>query len=133
VIGGGLVGCETAEYLVAHGKRVTIVEMLEQIAADIPVTTRSAVVENLKKAGIRTEVSTRAVEFTEEGVVVERDAEKSVIRAEAVVLAVGQKPKQDLAEKLEGRVKEIHVVGDCAGVRRMRDAIHEGARAGLEI
>jgi len=133
VIGGGLVGCETAQYLVARGKRVTIVEMLEQIAADIPVTTRSAVTENLKEAGIRTEVSARAIEFTEEGVVVERDGETFVVRAEAAVLAVGQKPKQDLAEKLEGRVKEIHVVGDCAGVRRMRDAIHEGARAGLEI
>jgi NADPH-dependent 2,4-dienoyl-CoA reductase/sulfur reductase-like enzyme len=133
VIGGGLVGCETAEYLVARGKRVTIVEMLEQIAADIPVTTRSAVTENLKEAGIRTEVSARAIEFTEEGVVVERDGETFVVRAEAAILAVGQKPKQDLAEKLEGRVKEIHVVGDCAGVRRMRDAIHEGARAGLEI
>ncbi|MBW1683536.1 MAG: hypothetical protein JRS35_00585, partial [Deltaproteobacteria bacterium] len=53
--------------------------------------------------------------------------------AEVAVLAVGQKPKQDLAEKLEGRVKEIHVVGDCAGVRKMRDAIHEGARAGREV
>jgi 2,4-dienoyl-CoA reductase-like NADH-dependent reductase (Old Yellow Enzyme family)/thioredoxin reductase len=133
VIGGGLVGCETAEYLVARGKRVTIVELLEQIGVDIPITTRSAVIENLKEAGIRTEVSARAVEFIEEGVVVERDAEKFVICAEAAVLAVGQKPNQDLAEKLEGRVKEIHVVGDCAGVRRMRDAIHEGARAGREV
>jgi hypothetical protein len=64
---------------------------------------------------------------------VERDGEKFVIRAEAVVLAVGLKPKRELADKLEGRVKEIHVVGDCAGVRRMRNAIHEGARAGREV
>jgi 2,4-dienoyl-CoA reductase (NADPH2) len=112
---------------------VTIVEMLEQVAADISLTTRSAVIENLKEAGIRTEVSARAVEFTKEGVVAERNAERFVVGADAFVLAVGQQPKRDLAEKLEGRVKEIHVVGDCAAVRRMRDAIHEGARAGREV
>jgi pyruvate/2-oxoglutarate dehydrogenase complex dihydrolipoamide dehydrogenase (E3) component len=133
VIGGGLVGCETAEYLAAQGKRVTIVEMLDEIAADIPLTTRSAVIENVKEAGIRMEVSARAVEFTDEGVVVESEAGKRVVAADSAVVAVGLKPEQDLAEKLEGQVKEIHVVGDCAGVRRIRDAIHEGARAGREV
>jgi 2,4-dienoyl-CoA reductase-like NADH-dependent reductase (Old Yellow Enzyme family)/thioredoxin reductase len=133
VIGGGLVGCEAAQYLVARGKRVTIVELLDEVGADIPITTRSAVVENLKEAGIRTEVSVRAVEFTEEGVVVEGDGEQRVVSADATVVAAGLKPRQDLAEKLEGRVKEIHVVGDCARVRRLLDAVHEGARAGREV
>jgi pyruvate/2-oxoglutarate dehydrogenase complex dihydrolipoamide dehydrogenase (E3) component len=133
VIGGGLVGCETAQYLAARGKRVTIIEMLEQIGADIPLTIRSAVIENLKESGIQTEASARAVEFNDEGVVIERDGDEQVICVDAVVLAVGQKPRQDLAKKLEGQVKEIHVVGDCAKVRKLRDAIHEGARAGREI
>jgi pyruvate/2-oxoglutarate dehydrogenase complex dihydrolipoamide dehydrogenase (E3) component len=133
VIGGGLVGCETAQYLAARGKRVTMIEMLEQIGADIPLTIRSAVIENLKESGIQTEASARAVEFNDDGVVIERDGDKQVISVDAVVLAVGQKPRQDLAKKLEGQVKEIHVVGDCAKVRKLRDAVHEGARAGREI
>ena len=79
------------------------------------------------------EVSTRAVGFSEEGVNIEREGEKRVIGVDAVVLAVGQKPRQELAAKLEGQIKEIHVVGDCAKVRKLRDAVHEGARAGREV
>ena len=133
VIGGGLVGCETALYLVARGKRVTIVEMRDEIGADIPLTIRSAVIENLKEAGVQMEVSAPAVGFSEEGVAIEREGEKRVIGVDAVVLAVGQKPRQELAGKLEGQIKEIHVVGDCAKVRKLRDAVHEGARAGREV
>jgi len=133
VIGGGLVGCEVAEYLVARGKRVIIVEMLDEIGADIPVTTRTAVVENVKEAGILTEVSARAVEVTEEGVVIECGGEKRAVCADATVVAAGLKPRQDLATKLEGKVKEIHAVGDCVKVRKLRNAIHEGARAGREV
>jgi pyruvate/2-oxoglutarate dehydrogenase complex dihydrolipoamide dehydrogenase (E3) component len=133
VIGGGLIGCETAQYLVARGKRVTVVEMLDVIGADIPVTTRSAVIEKLKETGIRTEVSARAVEFSKEGVVIERNGDREVICVDAVVLAAGQKSRRELVEKFEGKIKEIHVVGDCAKVRKARNAIHEGAQAGREV
>jgi len=133
VIGGGLIGCETAQYLITHGKRVTVVEMLDVIGADIPVTTRSAVIEKLKETGIRTEVSARAIEFSKEGVVIERNGDRQVICVDAVVLAAGQKPRRELGEKFEGRMKEIHVVGDCAKVRKARNAIHEGAQAGRAV
>jgi 2,4-dienoyl-CoA reductase-like NADH-dependent reductase (Old Yellow Enzyme family)/thioredoxin reductase len=133
VIGGGLVGCETAQYLTAQGKRVIIIEMLDQMGADIFLTTRSAVLQKLKENAILTEVGAKAVAFDAEGVVVERAGQKETIAAEAVVLAVGLKPVDSLAQILEGLVDEIHVVGDCAGPRRIRDAIHEGARAGREV
>jgi pyruvate/2-oxoglutarate dehydrogenase complex dihydrolipoamide dehydrogenase (E3) component len=133
VIGGGLIGCETAQYLVARGKRVTVVEMLDAIGADIPITTRSAVIENLKETGIQTEASARAVEFSKEGVVIERNGDRQVICVDAAVLAAGQKPRRELVERFEGQIKEIHVVGDCAKVRKARNAIHEGAHAGREV
>jgi 2,4-dienoyl-CoA reductase-like NADH-dependent reductase (Old Yellow Enzyme family)/thioredoxin reductase len=133
VIGGGLVGCETAEYLTAQGKRVVIVEMLDEMGADIFLTTRSAIVQKLKEMAILTETGAKAVEFNQEGVVVERAGQRETIPAQAVVLAVGLEPVENLSQRLEGQVDEIHVVGDCADARRIRDAIHEGARAGREV
>jgi 2,4-dienoyl-CoA reductase-like NADH-dependent reductase (Old Yellow Enzyme family)/thioredoxin reductase len=133
VIGGGLVGCETAQYLTARGKCVTIIEMLDQMGADIFLTTRSAILQKLKEKGILTEVGAKAVKFDKEGVVVERGGKRETIPADAVVLATGFKPKEKLAEALGGQIDETHVVGDCAGPRKIRDAIHEGARAGREV
>jgi NADPH-dependent 2,4-dienoyl-CoA reductase/sulfur reductase-like enzyme len=133
VVGGGLVGCETAQYLAAQGKRVAVIEMLDQIGADILITTRSAVVQKLKENAVRTDVNTKAVEVTPEGVVVEKNGSKETFAADAVVSAVGLKARSELADKLKGLVDEVHVVGDCVSPRKIRDAIHEGAKAGREV
>jgi hypothetical protein len=64
---------------------------------------------------------------------IECGADKCVIRVDAAVLAVGQKPRRELAEKFVGKIQEIHVVGDCAEFRTWRNSLHEGAQAGCEV
>lgn len=133
VVGGGLVGCETAQFLVEQGKRVTIIEMLDELGADIPLTTRSATIHKLKDNGIMMEPNAKAVEFNKDGVVVEKKSETETISSDTIVLAVGMKPRNELAEELKDEIKEIHMIGDCVIPRRIRDAVHEGGRAGRKI
>jgi NADH dehydrogenase FAD-containing subunit len=61
----------------------------------------------------------------------EKDEEE--VKADAVVLAMGAAPVNDLARQLEGEVEEIHVVGDCHQPRKIFDAVYEGFRAAIGI
>lgn len=55
------------------------------------------------------------------------------IPAETIVWAVGLKPNKSLLRELEGKVPKVYAVGDCVEALKIIDAIHEGARVGLEV
>jgi len=133
IIGGGLVGCETAEYLSQKGKEVTILEMLPKIGNDIGRTTRWVVLRRLREAGIKLESKAKAVEITAKGVAVSRDGGSEVFEADTVVLSVGLVPNRELAQKLEGKVKSLRLVGDCDEPHKIAEAIESGLRVGREI
>jgi len=133
IIGGGLVGCETAEYLAQKDKKVTVLEMLPRIGNDIGRTTRWVVMRRLRQAGIRLETNATAVEITEKGVMVSGDGESEVVAADTVVLAVGLTPNRELARSLEGKGKSLRLVGDCDQPHKIAEAIESGLRVGREV
>lgn len=133
VVGGGLIGCETAEFLAQRGKRVTIVEMLDQLGSDLHRIVRQPILDRLGKAGVLTETRTRVEEITETGVKADQGGIKRWFEADTVVLAVGMTPDKGLVAKLEGKVPELHVIGDCLEPRKIVDAMSDGARVGRAV
>jgi len=133
IIGGGMVGCETAEFLHAKGKQVTILEMLPRVGDDIEVTNRLATMTRLREAGIVMRANTKAVRITQNGVEATSDGAAAFFDCDTVVLAAGAKPRDELACDLAGKVVALYSVGDCVEPRLIREAIGEGARAGLEV
>lgn len=133
IAGGGMVGCETSEFLVKAGKRVIIVETLGRIANNVIATYRPFFLARLRGIGIKMETNARVEEITDEGVRVSRDGASEFIRGDTVVLALGYETNKQLAEELEGRVTELYLVGDCAEPRTAKEAIGEGFRVGLRI
>jgi len=143
VIGGGMVGIETAFYLAEKGKKVAIVEMLPKIGPDIGLTFRLAYWRKIPSLGIQVFTEARLFEVRENGVNVViklgpehlegKGDELLFIPAETIVLAVGLKPNKSLLTQLEGKVSKVYAVGDCVEALKIIDAIHEGARVGLEI
>lgn len=133
VIGGGMVGCETAEFLAALGKEVTIVEMLPRIGSDYGATYRHVVLRRLRKAGITMETNVMVEEITDRGVKAKRDGIPKFFPGDTVVLAVGFKPNKELGEKLNGKVPALYSIGDCVEPRRIREAIEEGFCLGREM
>jgi len=133
VIGGGMVGCETAEFLARQGKKVTIIEMLDEIGSDIGVSNRGAVLFRLQEAGIKMLPKTRAQEITKTGVKAMSNGSIQVFEADTVVLAVGFTPNAGLARKLAGKITNLHSIGDCVEPRKIVDAIGDGARIGREV
>jgi len=126
IVGGGTIGCETAEFLAEKGKKVTIVEMLKRIGNDITPSYRWVTIKRLRDAGIRMETSAKVREMTESGVWIDREGQSEFVEGDTVVLAVGLQPSRGVAEMLEGKVSELHLAGDCVEARLIREALEEG-------
>ena len=134
ILGGGMVGCETAEFLSQRGKDVTIVEMLADIALDIGMYNRPYLMERLAQWGVKAITGVQVKEITDDGVVVEKEGRRETISGfDTVILAMGVKPVNKLADQLKGKVAEVYVIGDAAEPRRVVDAISEGAEIARKI
>ena len=135
VAGGGMVGTETGEFLLDQGNKVTIVEMLPTIAADMEPLNRQGLLEALEGRDITMLTNKEITEITEKGVVVtdKKNGEKQLIEGNTVVLALGSKSVRSLVEKLEGKVAELYTVGDCNEPRRVEQAVYEGSLVSRRI
>ena len=128
VVGGGLVGSETALYLARGGKDVTIVEMLDEILVDETNFIMHGGLEiSLKRAGVEIRTGMKASRVTETCIEVEDEAGQCLdMEADAVVLAIGLRPEQELHGALKELGIPVYAVGDCVKPRRVGEAVHEG-------
>lgn len=133
IIGGGMVGCETAEYLVGQGKKVTVVEMLERVAGDVGPTSRWVLIKRLRDAGVSILTRTRFAGMEEGQAMVESDGKQQKLAADSVVLAVGMRPDTTLHDALKDKSEDLHLVGDCVTCKTMSEAIHSGWEAGRTV
>ena len=134
IIGGGSVGIETAELLAAAGKKVTVVEMMDKIAEKMVNVTRTIVLGHLKGLGVELLTSTKCQEIGENSVVAAgKDGEKREIKADTVVIAVGDRPDASLYEELEGKVAELYNSGDSAGAGNIANAVNHGYYCALKL
>jgi pyruvate/2-oxoglutarate dehydrogenase complex dihydrolipoamide dehydrogenase (E3) component len=133
VVGGGMVGAETAEFLAEKGKRVTILEMLRRIGVDMVPMAIQMLYPRLKKLDVAMINNAKVKEITENGVVYEKDGEKQTVEAESVVLAAGSEPNISIMNALEGRVAEIYAIGSAKETGNVLEAIHNASQMAREI
>ncbi|MGB9868162.1 MAG: FAD-dependent oxidoreductase [Bacillota bacterium] len=134
VIGGGLVGCETAEYLAEKGHQVTIVEMLPKIASDVGPLVGALLLDRLAKRGVKVITGAKVSSLAQDSVVVERDGKRQTLSGfDSFVIAVGSRQNDALARQLEGAGIDYLLVGDAWRPRRITHAVFEGMRAAHEI
>jgi NADPH-dependent 2,4-dienoyl-CoA reductase/sulfur reductase-like enzyme len=132
VVGGGMIGAETAEFLAEKGRRVTILEMLGRIGMDMVPMVISLLYPRLKKLGVVTITNAKVEEIMDDGVVYEKNGEKQTAEADSVVLAVGSKPSVSLMNALKGKVSELYAIGNAKEPCNVLEAIHEGSRLARE-
>jgi len=135
VIGGELVGCETADFLSQWGKMVTVVRRGPEMASKMFPSNRHALLTRLEEKGVSLVTGVKEYEaITDDGlIIIDGQGKQRTLEADTIVLAAGAIPNDQLAKAFEGRVGEVHLAGDCAGPRRILDAIHDGARLGNEV
>ena len=116
VIGGGMVGCETAEYLAARGCKVSVIEMMDKIAAGESTTILPTLLENYKTYGVEQYPSHKVKEFRMDAVVCEnKDGAEVTIPCDYIVLAMGARSNEFDAAALEAASIPVHSIGDAAG------------------
>ena len=134
IIGGGIIGCETAEFLAAQGKKVTVVEMLDNLATGMERTHRQFLLQRLDGRGVNLMVRTEAQAVAGDGVLVRMaDGKERTLAADTVVLAIGVSPNQQLYQALRGKVGEIYQVGDCVEPHHLMEAVVAGFDVGRAI
>ena len=134
VVGGGLIGMETADFLAQSGSKVTLVEMLPKS----PVLKMAAhgymLHKRLREAGCQMMLNTRLESVGKNSVALSVDGQGQQLQdVDQVVLAVGMKPRGELKQHLEDSGIEYKVVGDALQVRRIIEATDEGAKAAWSL
>ena len=115
VIGGGMVGCETAEYLAARGCKVSVIEMMDKIAAGESTTILPTLLENYKTYGVEQYPSHKVKEFRMDAVVCEnKDGAEVTIPCDYIVLAMGARSNEFDAAALEAASIPVYSIGDAA-------------------
>lgn len=134
VIGGGSIGCETAEYLAKQGKKVSIIEMTDTLAGNTGKTDQTILLGHLKGYKVQLMTECKVEKITQNGVVYKaKNASKKTVNADTVVFAVGGKPETSLYDSLKDEVKEIYNIGDSNGGGIIPNAVYEGYTVGNMI
>ena len=153
IMGGGLVGLELGTYLADNGRDVTVVEMapstlvtppeggtsdrmggIMDMPAGYPLVQGVALMVKMSEMpNITVKPSTKALEITSEGLMVETKGEKYLIPADTVIYAVGQKPETEAADAVAGMVPEFYRIGDCVLPANIYEATSQAWQIAVDI
>jgi pyruvate/2-oxoglutarate dehydrogenase complex dihydrolipoamide dehydrogenase (E3) component len=127
VIGGGMVGSETAELLADQGKQVTVVEMLDDLAVDVGALTRALLLNRIEEKKIKVLTKSKVQGITADGVIIENEeGSQEISGVDTVVVAVGYKSRNNLSEIIKGEDIPVYTIGDCVKPRKILEAVQEG-------
>ncbi len=134
VLGGGLVGTETAEYLAAKGNKVIIIEMMDKIAAGESATVMPLITKDFEAHGVEQHVNTKVREIKDHVIYAVNtvDHTEVTISADVIVNALGSK-KNVFDES--GITVPVTYIGDCSGERTadIAAAVRGGYHAANEL
>lgn len=134
VIGGGLVGCETADYLSSKGKNVTIAEMIDHIAEGIGPAAMFFLMNRLNEKKVKIMTGATVKSIADDGVEVEiADGKQKLGPFDTIVLAVGATAVNDLEEQAKKLMPEVYVIGDAANPGKILAAVEGAAEVALKL
>ncbi|MGI6685242.1 MAG: FAD-dependent oxidoreductase [Bacillota bacterium] len=135
VVGGGLIGTETALYLAEKGHKVTIVEMLDEIMFDVAVTDKLAYQERIAETDLHILTGQRVTEITDTGLVLsDKKLQNKELPADTIIMAVGLTPVSNIIDdKEQASGFNVYKIGDFVKAGKIFDAIHTGYKTALKI
>jgi len=126
VIGGGQVGCEISLWLSQQGKKVTVVEKLDDllVGRPIPWMNRVMLLDLLKFHRVEVMTNFSLFEVTDKGaVVVNKDSRRETLLADTVIIAVGLESEQGIYRLLQGNITSLYLIGDAREAKNIMNAI----------
>ncbi len=135
VIGGGLVGLEVAEYLSGTVNKITVVEMLNEVAKDLGQLRKVCVMENLYHESIKTITEAKCIEIKDKSIVIDRNGDIEEVPCDSVVVAIGARSRDfsNLTDYCKENNIPYHIIGDAVRARRALNCIEEAVKVAREI
>ncbi|MCR0204504.1 NAD(P)/FAD-dependent oxidoreductase [[Clostridium] innocuum] len=134
LIGGGLVGCETAEFLHMYHNDITIVDMETEFAKEAVKRSRVVLMQRLKERQTIMHANTRVLEIFEDGIRVQQKGKEIYMRGfDCVIIALGSQSFNPLEAIAHKYCDEVFVIGDAKRARDAKAAIYEAAVLGMNI
>jgi len=143
IAGGGMTGCETADFLCEHNRVVTVMEMAPMVASDAEATPRRFLMQRLNKwshaldfYGPALSILTNAKirEFYDDGVAFEMNGQVQEMRGfDSIILSLGVKSYNPLEEAAKANCSEVYVVGDAVETGNANHATETGLAAALKL
>ena len=129
VIGGAMIGCETANFLAERGKKVTLIEILPELPTENEKPYADLLVNELQGKGVAILTGVKEERITDEGVeITDKSGKTRKLEADTIVIAAGSRPNKELFKMLEKKFPAIYLAGDCVEPRKIIEAITEGYR-----
>lgn len=133
VLGGGLAGCEAAIHLAQEGKKVSVVEMRDELAPDCNIRQRPILLGKLKEL-VAIHTGLQGIKITDEGVLCRSKAgEEIMVEGASVICALGQRPRRNAVEELLDTAPYVMQIGDCVKASTITTAVYQGYHAALDI
>jgi 2,4-dienoyl-CoA reductase-like NADH-dependent reductase (Old Yellow Enzyme family)/thioredoxin reductase len=134
IIGGGIVGCETGNFLADKGKNVTILEIQKNMAQDMWPSLKVRLMNDLIGEKVAMLTGTVCEKIETDGVIITtNDSGKRKIPADTIIIAVGYKANDNLFKALQGKAPSIFCIGDSSEPGKISNAILNGNRIALSI
>ena len=138
ILGGGSVGCETADYLAPlindlfpANRDITVIEMTSSLMLGEGGAAKSQLTQRLMRKGVKIELNAQVTKVDETTITYEKDGqEHQITDADTLVFAVGYAPNKVENEAVEDR---MHFIGDCNQVGNLKDAIQAANQLAKEI
>ena len=134
IIGGGDIGCETADWLAASDKQVSIVEIAPQVLARMKDIPRARLLARLADRNVQIYTETQVVSIEARKVrLKKKDGSEFRLQADLVVLGINAQSEDVLFHKLQDKVKEVIAVGDAASPGNLGAALRNATEVALKI
>jgi NADPH-dependent 2,4-dienoyl-CoA reductase/sulfur reductase-like enzyme len=136
VAGAGLTGCETALHLAQQGKKVTVIDMINEseIANDTTFVVRITLLELLQQEGVVFKTKVKLEEITDKGALVtDNKGNRIELPADSVVLSLGFEPRSEAVRPFQALGCDVFVIGDCSKPRNLMGAIHDAFTVAAEL
>ena len=135
VVGGGMVGCEVADFLGELGHEVSVIELRDQLGPDVIPEHRKFLMKDFDTYEVQGVTGAKVAQFFTDGVsyTLADGTEGRLEGFDNVVLAMGYRNNDTISEEIKKIVAETYVIGDAVKARKALDATAEGLNAALEI
>ncbi len=125
VMGGGLIGCETAVYLAQKGHQVTLTSRRANILTDMGLANRDMLLKMMADYNVQVLTNCLPMRITTSGILVTHNDQERIVSAESLISAANMHSCNELTKALKGRVNELYAIGDCVEPRSIINAIWE--------